>query len=135
MMKKDRPQGGPFLFARNPPTTRSPKMPSLALCNYTLDAGRRCGQPRLRGETVCRFHIRNRAVAEHEERMYRLWDELVAMDFPEVLETLNQKLDRIQCILRPYPEARLTLLHTLDRLSGRIPMEPMTSVPSLKLTS
>lgn len=101
-------------------------MPNLALCDYILPGPRRCGQPRLRGERHCRFHIRNLAAAEFEERMYHLNDQLEALDLLQLLETLRRKLDGIRCTLRAYPEACLTLTVAIDRLNGLSPLVSMT---------
>lgn len=101
-------------------------MPNLALCDYILPGHHRCGQPRLRGERHCRFHIRNHAAAEFEERMYHLNNQLEALDLPQLLETLRRKLDGIHCALRVYPEAQLTLAVAIDRLNGLSPAVSMT---------
>jgi hypothetical protein len=61
-----------------------------------------------------RFQERERA---HNEAMARLFAQLSAMSFPELLETLDKKLDRITSIVRVYPEARLTLGVVLERLA------------------
>jgi hypothetical protein len=92
-------------------------MPNLALCNYALPGGHICRQPRLRGRSHCRFHIRNHAAAEHDARMDRLYDQLISMDLPQLLETLEAKLENIHCILRCYPEAKLALIVAIKRLN------------------
>ena len=103
-------------------------MSNLALCNYALPGGRIYRQPRLRDQTHCRFHICNHTVAEHEARMDRLFDQLAAMDLPELLEALRSKLEDILCILRCDSEARLALHVAIERLNdcrSLGPIEPM----------
>lgn len=95
-------------------------MPNLALCNYALPSGHLCRQPRLREQSHCCFHIRNNAVAEHEARMDQLYDELIVMDLPQLLETLEGKLENIRCVLRCYPEAKLALIVAIEHLNGRL---------------
>jgi hypothetical protein len=101
-------------------------MPELALCTYALPTGRVCRQPRLREQQHCRFHVRNNAVAEHDARMFRLNEELMAMDLPGLLETLRDKLENILCFMRSYPEAKLTLMVSIDRLNELTAAESMT---------
>jgi hypothetical protein len=101
-------------------------MSSLTLCSYTLPTGRLCGQPSLRGDSLCRFHIRSHAQAGHALAMDKLAHELEAMDLTRLLQTLNRKLDRISCYLRPYHEARLALIVACDRLAGITSMESMS---------
>jgi|HubBroStandDraft_1064217.scaffolds.fasta_scaffold269105_1 hypothetical protein len=100
-------------------------MPNLALCAYALSNGRTCRQPRLRNDSHCRFHIRNNRVAEHDARIYQLNDELEAMDMPQLLETLLQRLENIYCELRCYPEAKFTLIVAIDRLKAINPKKSM----------
>ncbi len=101
-------------------------MPNLALCTYTLPAGRTCRQPRLRDHSHCRFHIRNTSLAEHQDRMNKLTGQLEALDTPQLLATLSDKLENIHCHLRCYPEARLALIIAIDRLNSLSPAESMT---------
>ena len=101
-------------------------MPDLALCTDPLPAGRICRQPRLREQQHCRFHIRNTAIAEHDARMFRLNDALMAMDLPELLETLRDKLENILCFMRSYPEAKLALMIAIDRLNELTSAKSMT---------
>jgi hypothetical protein len=101
-------------------------MPQLPLCNYPLPTGHLCRQPSLRDQQHCRFHVRNNAIAEHDTRMSQLNDELMAMDLPELLETLRGKLENILCFMRCYPEAKLTLMVTIDRLYELTSAESMT---------
>ena len=54
---------------------------AAALCTRRLPTGKTCAQSSLRGERLCRFHndARSRAIAEHDERIFALSDELDAM--------------------------------------------------------
>lgn len=83
-------------------------MPARAsLGTRKLPTGRTCTQPALRGELFCRFHndARSRYLAEHDRRMFDLGDELDAMDLPQLLGTLLDKLADIRSVVRAYPEA------------------------------
>ena len=101
-------------------------MPHLALGNYDLPGERICRQPRLREQQHCRFHIRNTAIAEHDARMFRLNDAPMAMDLPELLETLRDKLENILCFIPGYPEAKLALMVVIDRLNELTSAKSMT---------
>ena len=59
--------------------------------------------------------------------MARLFAELDAMSFPELLQTLDKKLNRITSIIRAYPEARLTLGMVLQRLAQLTPIPSITN--------
>jgi hypothetical protein len=111
-------------------------MPNLALCTYELPGSRTCRQPRLRDEAFCRFHIRNHEAAAHALRMHRLHGQLEALDLPQLLAALRDRLDTIRCTLRCYPEAKLTLTIAIDRLNDmspiESPMESMTGPQTLK---
>ena len=93
----------------------------VALCTHLLPSGKLCQAAALRNERLCRHHIRNHRFLEreraHNEAMARLFADLDAMSFPELLQTLDKKLDRITNIVRAYPEARLTLGVVLERLA------------------
>jgi hypothetical protein len=112
---------------------------AAALCTRLLSTGKTCAQPALRGEPFCRFHndARARAYAEHDERMFALGDELDAMTIQRLLETLLDKLSNVTSIVRPYLEAKQTLVITLDRIAQlnsegfqitRIPPNPRPAV-------
>lgn len=94
---------------------------SIQLCTHLLPSGKLCQAAALRNERLCRHHIRINRIAEreraHNEAMARLFAQLSAMSFPELLQTLDKKLDRITSIVRAYPEARLTLGVVLERLA------------------
>jgi hypothetical protein len=94
-------------------------MPARAvLCNRFLPTGKTCTQPALRGEPFCRFHnaARSRALAEHDERMFDLSDELDAMTIPQLLETVHHKLGKITSVVRAFGEARLAVIVAIQRL-------------------
>ena len=78
---------------------------AAALCTRLLSTGKTCAQPALRGEPFCRFHndARARAIAEHDERIFALSDELDAMTISQLLETVHDKLSNITSVLRTYP--------------------------------
>ena len=92
---------------------------AAALCTRLLPTGKTCAQPALRGERLCRFHndARSRAIAEHDERMFALGDQLDAMTIYQLLETLLDKLDNIRTIVRAFPEAKQTLVIAINRLA------------------
>lgn len=92
---------------------------AAALCTRLLPTGKTCAQPALRGEPFCRFHndARSRWIAEHDERMFALGDELDAMTIYQLLETLLAKLSNITSVVRTYPEAKQTLVIAIDRLA------------------
>jgi hypothetical protein len=100
-------------------------MPNLALCEYALPNGRICRQPRLRGESHCRFHIRQKREFDRDQRMYDLNDQLEAMDTPQLLQTLRDKLQNIRLYLRCYPEAMLAITVAIERLTD------LTRTPSI----
>lgn len=91
------------------------------LCTHLLPSGKLCRGIALRNERLCRAHIRNHRFLERERQfqlsMQRLGDQLDAMDLPDLLLALGQKLDRISSIVQPYPEARLTLIVAINRLN------------------
>ena len=110
-----------------------------ALCTRLLPTGKTCAQPALRGEPFCRFHndTRARAIAEHDERMFALGDELDAMTVYQLLETLLDKLSNIASVVRAYPEAKQTLVIAINRLAQlnsegfqivRIPPNPRPAI-------
>ncbi len=92
---------------------------AAALCTRLLPTGKTCAQPALRGERLCRFHndARSRAIAEHDERMFALGDQLDAMTIYQLLETLLDKLNNIRTIVRAFPEAKQTLVIAINRLA------------------
>ena len=71
----------------------------------------------------------------HNEAMARLRAELDRMDVPELLQTLDKKLDRITNTVRTNPEARLTLGVVLERLarSGSPAVNPAASITAPQL--
>lgn len=85
-----------------------------------MPSGKLCRGVALRNERYCRAHILDHRLLErerqHDEAMFRLRAELDTMDIPELLHTLEARLNRITSIVRAYPEARLTLAATIDRL-------------------
>jgi hypothetical protein len=118
-----------------------------ALCTRLLPTGKTCAQPALRGEGLCRFHndARSRAIAEHDERMFALGDQLDAMTIYQLLETLLDKLDNIRTIVRAFPEAKQTLVIAINRLAEltaegfaitKVPCcAPMPRTPTQSMTS
>ena len=107
---------------------------TIALCTHLLPSGKLCQAAALRNERLCRHHIRNHRFLEreraHNEAMARLFAELDAMSFAELLQTLDKKLNRITSIVRTYPEARLTLGMVLQRLAELSPI-PSIANPQL----
>lgn len=93
----------------------------VALCTQLLPSGKLCRGIALRGQHYCRSHIRNYRLLErerqHEGAMFRLSAQLEAMDIPQLLQTLQLKLDHITSIVRAYPEARLALNIAIARLN------------------
>jgi hypothetical protein len=91
----------------------------IALCTRRLSTGKTCAQPALRGENLCRFHndARSRYLAEHDERMFAFGDKLDAMDLPQLLETLHDKLANIGSVVRTFGEAKLALIVATSRLA------------------
>ncbi|MFZ0662827.1 MAG: hypothetical protein WAM66_09055 [Acidobacteriaceae bacterium] len=87
-----------------------------------MPTGKLCRGVALRNERYCRNHIRNYRLAErerqHDDAMSRLSAQLDAMDIPQLLQTLQLKLDRVTSIVRAYPEARLTLTIVINRLQA-----------------
>ena len=116
-----------------------PARRAAVLCTRCLPTGKTCAQPALRGELFCRFHndARARAIAEHDERMFALGDELDAMTVYQLLETLLDKLSNIASVVRAYPEAKQTLVIAINRLAQlnsegfqitRIPANPRPAI-------
>lgn len=62
--------------------------------------------------TAARFH------AEFYRHMDHLGADLDRMDLPQLLQTLRKKLRNIRGMLRAYPEAKLALLVTIERLAA-----------------
>jgi hypothetical protein len=92
------------------------------LCTQLLPSGKLCRGVALRNQRHCRAHIRNHRILErerrHDEAMFRLLAELEVLSLPELLQTLETKLNSItRIIVRTYPEARQTLAFTIDRLA------------------
>ncbi|HEX5236574.1 MAG TPA: hypothetical protein VFW25_14740 [Silvibacterium sp.] len=94
--------------------------PAIPLCTELLPSGKLCRGAALRNHRYCRAHIARHRLLErdrqHNEAVYQLRAGLDTMDIPELLQTLEAKLDRITCIVRAYPEARVTLGYVIDRL-------------------
>jgi hypothetical protein len=92
---------------------------AAALCTRLLPTGKTCAQPALRGERLCRFHnsARARAIAEHDERIFALSDELDAMTIPQLLETVHDKLFEIRSTVRAFGEAKLAVIVAVQRLA------------------
>lgn len=92
------------------------------LCTHLMPTGKLCRGIALRNQRYCRNHIRNYRLVElerqHDDAMFRLRAQLDAMDIPQLLQTLQLKLDRITSIVRAYPEARLTLTTVINRLQA-----------------
>ena len=63
--------------------------------------------------------VRSDRAAAHALRMHRLHGQLEALDLPQLLATLRDRLDTIRC----YPEGKLALTVAIDRLNGLTPME------------
>lgn len=92
----------------------------VRLCQFDLPSGRTCGQVAMKDQSVCRHHIRNfrdaDQAAAREVAMTRLEDRLNQMELPELLHTLQRKLNRIVRTMPVYDEARTTLHVAIDRL-------------------
>jgi hypothetical protein len=97
------------------------------LCTQLLSSGKLCRGIALKNERFCRAHIRNHRIAErdrqHQEAMDRLGAQLDVLDLPELLLALHEKLNRIRSIVRAYPEARLALIITINRLARLTSLE------------
>ena len=102
-------------------------MPQADLCAFDLPSGKPCRQVTLKGEQVCRHHARNFRHIEnkflHDQAMERLAAKLSAVALPELLRRINRRLDRIQTVVRLYPDVQLALRIASDRLQRRIDAE------------
>ncbi|MGC2162700.1 MAG: hypothetical protein WA634_12375 [Silvibacterium sp.] len=107
-------------------------MPNASLCQFDLPSGKLCRQIALKGEYVCRHHMRLFRQSESEmirqEAMDDLAERLSAMDLPELLRTLQRQFKRMQRNHRSVSaslseETQLTLAITLQRIeeSGELP--------------
>ncbi len=92
---------------------------AAALCTRLLPTGKTCAQPARRGEPFCRFHndARSRAIAEHDERTYALYEKLDAMTIYQLLETVHDKLADIRSVVRTFGEAKLAVIVAVQRLA------------------
>jgi hypothetical protein len=100
-------------------------MPKQAqLCRYDLPNGKTCRQITLRGEQLCRHHMRlfreDETEMVREKAMERLAANLVSLELPALLYALYGKLSRIRTTVRSHPEAQLALEITLHRLLEEI---------------
>ena len=90
------------------------------LCAFDLPSGKPCRQVTLKGEQVCRHHVRNFRRIDgdnlHDEAMERLAAKLSALPLPELLRRINRRLDRVQTVVRLYPDVQLALRIASDRL-------------------
>jgi hypothetical protein len=95
----------------------------VRLCQYDLPNGKLCRQIALKEESVCRHHMRNfrhnMYEVMHAEAMERFEARLNQMDLPELLVTLESKLNRIQKTMPVWDEARVTLRITLQHIIRR----------------
>jgi len=99
------------------------------LCKLVMPStGKRCGSPALRGKPFCYHHAENHRDYARERRLVlrldHLGHQLNAMDTPELLNFLHQKLTTLAKTYRRFPEVGYTLVHTLDRI------EEITSLES-----
>jgi hypothetical protein len=98
-----------------------PPCKPVDLCTQLMPSGKLCRGIALKNERFCRTHIRNHRIAErqrqHDEAIMRLGAELDALELPDLLIALNEKLNRITSIVRAYPEARVALDIAIDRLA------------------
>jgi len=96
-------------------------MPARAafLCTRLLPTRKDLHPARAPGEPFCRFHndTRSRAIAEHDQRMFALGDELDAMTISQLLETVHDQLANIGSVVRTYGEARLAVIVAVQRLA------------------
>lgn len=94
------------------------------LCQHDLPSGKLCRQIALKDEQGCRHHMRlfRRAGQEcsREEAEQKFTARLNQMDLPELLITLERKLNRIQRTMPAYHDARIALRVTIDRLMEKI---------------
>lgn len=92
----------------------------VRLCQFDLPNGELCRQVAMKDQPVCRHHIRNFREADQdaarEVAMTRLEDRLNQMNLPELLHTLQRKLNRIVRTMPVYDEARTTLRIAIDCL-------------------
>jgi len=106
-------------------------MPNASLCQYDLPSGKLCRQIALKGEQICRHHMRLFRHSESEmirqEALDDLAERLSAMHLPELLRTLQRQCRRMQRNHRAVSaslseETQLTLAITLQRIeeSGRL---------------
>ena len=93
------------------------------LCQYDMPNGKLCRQVALKGEQVCRHHMRlfRHGMYEitHREAMERLEAKLNNLDLSDLLSALQYKLARLQSAVRHDPEAQLTLRVALEHLRKR----------------
>jgi hypothetical protein len=90
------------------------------LCTLVMPSGKRCGSPALRGKPFCYHHVRKHRDYTRDLmlvlRFDRLGDQLDAMDTPQLLNFLHQKLATLTKTFRRFPEVGFTLVYTLDRI-------------------
>jgi hypothetical protein len=100
------------------------------LCTQLLPTGKLCRAIAIKDERLCRAHLSTHRRIErerrHDEAMFRLYDELDAMDFHELLQTLDQKLNHIQSVVHAYPQARATLQTVIRRLNDYLKQQAPT---------
>lgn len=98
-----------------------------SLCQYDMPNGKLCRQIALKGEQVCRHHMRlfRHGMYEitHQEAMERLEAKLNNLDLSDLLSALQFKLGRLQSAVRADPEAQLTLRVALEHLRKRTEAE------------
>ena len=97
------------------------------LCQYDMPNGKLCRQVALKGEQVCRHHMRlfrhDMYEITHREAMERLEAKLNNLDLLDLLSALQYKLTRLQSTVRADPEAQLTLRVALEHLRKRTEAE------------
>lgn len=92
----------------------------ISLCQFNLPNGKLCRQVALKDLALCRHHTRTfRDLIQktvRDEAMSHLEDCLNAMELPELLHTLERKLNRIVRTMPAFDEARTTLRIAIQRL-------------------
>jgi len=92
----------------------------VALCTLVMPSGNRCRAIALRNQRFCRAHSQTRRVYERERTVVQMLDRLKlkvdALDTPDLLYLLHQRLGRLQKTLRRFPDAGYILTAALDRI-------------------
>jgi len=97
------------------------------LCTLIMPTGKLCGSPAVRNQKFCYNHIRNHRAYErghvHTRMLERLGSQIDAMETPELLDFLHQKLARLRKTLNRFPDVHYTLMASLDRIGEITQME------------